>query len=70
MSDYQPPEIRGYYRSHTHLPVWEVVEQAGIWKQLGIKASFEYCNSSSVKVNAPSPEVARKARESFGYLLR
>jgi ABC-type nitrate/sulfonate/bicarbonate transport system substrate-binding protein len=48
MSDYQPIEIRGYHRSHTHLPIWEVVEHAGIWKQLGIKASFDYCDSSSV----------------------
>lgn len=48
MSDYQPIEIRGFYRSHTHLPVWEVIEQAGIWQQLKIKASFEYCDSSSV----------------------
>jgi ABC-type nitrate/sulfonate/bicarbonate transport system substrate-binding protein len=48
MSEYQPIEIRAYYRSHTHLPVWEVVEQAGIWKQLNVKAAFEYCDSSSV----------------------
>ncbi|HEY2987880.1 MAG TPA: ABC transporter substrate-binding protein [Candidatus Binatia bacterium] len=48
MSDYQPIEIKGFYRSHTHLPVWEVIEKAGIWKQLEIKASFEYCDSSSV----------------------
>ena len=48
MSDYNPIEIRGYYRSHTHLPVWEVVERAGIWKELNVKASFEYCDSSSV----------------------
>ena len=48
MSEYQPIEIRGYYRSHTHLPVWEVVERAGIWKELAIKASFEYCDSSSI----------------------
>jgi ABC-type nitrate/sulfonate/bicarbonate transport system substrate-binding protein len=48
MSDYQPLEIRVFYRSHTHLPVWEVVEQAGIWKELNVKAAFEYCDSSSV----------------------
>ncbi len=47
MSDYKPLEIHGYYRSHTHLPVWEIVEQTGIWKELGIKASFEFCDSSS-----------------------
>jgi ABC-type nitrate/sulfonate/bicarbonate transport system substrate-binding protein len=48
MQEYQPIEIRAFYRSHTHLPVWEVVEQAGIWKELNVKASFEYCDSSSV----------------------
>jgi ABC-type nitrate/sulfonate/bicarbonate transport system substrate-binding protein len=48
MSDYQPLEIHAFYRSHTHLPVWEVVEKAGIWKELNVKASFEYCDSSSV----------------------
>ena len=48
MSEYGPIEIHAYYRSHTHLPVWEVVEQAGIWKGLNVKATFEYCDSSSV----------------------
>jgi len=47
VEDYEPIEIRGFYRSHTHLPVWEVVEQAGIWRELGIKTSFEYCDSSA-----------------------
>ncbi len=47
MANYEPIEIHGYYRSHTHLPVWEIVEETGIWKELGIKASFEYCDSSS-----------------------
>jgi len=47
MANYEPMEIHGYYRSHTHLPVWEIVEETGIWKELGIKASFEYCDSSS-----------------------
>ncbi len=47
MANYEPLEIHGYYRSHTHLPVWEIVEETGIWKELGIKASFEYCDSSS-----------------------
>jgi ABC-type nitrate/sulfonate/bicarbonate transport system substrate-binding protein len=48
MSDYQPIEIRAFYRSHTHLPVWEVVEKAGIWNQLNVQATFEYCDSSSI----------------------
>ena len=47
MANYEPIEIHGYYRSHTHLPVWDIVEETGIWKELGIKASFEYCDSSS-----------------------
>lgn len=47
MADYEPIEIRGFYRSHSHLPIWEVLEEAGIWRQVGIKASFEYCNSST-----------------------
>jgi ABC-type nitrate/sulfonate/bicarbonate transport system substrate-binding protein len=41
-------EIRGFFRSHTHLPIWEVIEQAGIWKQVSLKVSFEFCDSSSV----------------------
>ena len=47
MANYEPIEIHGYYRSHTHLPVWEIIEETGIWKELGIKASFDYCDSSS-----------------------
>ncbi|OGQ78101.1 MAG: hypothetical protein A3F90_05240 [Deltaproteobacteria bacterium RIFCSPLOWO2_12_FULL_60_19] len=45
---YAPIEIRGFFRSHTHLPIWEVIEQAGIWKQLGMKVSFEFCDSSNI----------------------
>ena len=48
MADYQPIEIRGFFRSHTHLPIWEVIEQAGIWKQLGMKVRFEFCDSSNI----------------------
>ncbi|HEY3302192.1 MAG TPA: ABC transporter substrate-binding protein [Candidatus Binatia bacterium] len=48
MSDYQPIEIRGLFRSHTHLPIWEVIEQAGIWNQVGLKVSFEFCDSSTI----------------------
>ena len=47
MADYKPIEIHGYYRSHTHLPVWYILEETGIWRELGIKASFDYCDSSS-----------------------
>jgi ABC-type nitrate/sulfonate/bicarbonate transport system substrate-binding protein len=45
---YDPVEIRGFFRSHSHLPIWEVIEQAGIWRQLGMKVEFEYCDSSSL----------------------
>ena len=45
---YNPIEVRGFFRSHTHLPIWEVIEQAGIWNRLGMKVSFEFCDSSSV----------------------
>ncbi len=45
-ANYDPIELRGFYRSHTHLPLWEVMEQAGIWERLGIKVRFEYCDSS------------------------
>jgi ABC-type nitrate/sulfonate/bicarbonate transport system substrate-binding protein len=47
MANYEPLEIHGYFRSHTHLPVWYIVEETGIWEQMGIKASFDYCDSSS-----------------------
>jgi len=48
MADYDPIEIRGLYRSHTHLPIWEVIEQAGIWDRVGMKVRFEFCDSSAV----------------------
>lgn len=47
MSDYQPLELKGFFRAYSHLPVWAIVDEAGIWKQLGIKASFEFCDSST-----------------------
>lgn len=37
-------KIRGVYRSASHLPLWEVMEQAGIWDKAGLDlASLEYC---------------------------
>jgi ABC-type nitrate/sulfonate/bicarbonate transport system substrate-binding protein len=44
--------IRGFYRSHSHLPIWEVMDQAGIWDQVGLKVSFEFCDSSSAAEKA------------------
>ncbi|HWP58535.1 MAG TPA: ABC transporter substrate-binding protein [Candidatus Acidoferrales bacterium] len=37
-------KIRGVYRSPSHLPLWEVLQQAGIWEKVGLElAAFEYC---------------------------
>jgi ABC-type nitrate/sulfonate/bicarbonate transport system substrate-binding protein len=37
-------KIRGVYRSGSHLPIWEVLQEAGIWEKVGLKlANFEYC---------------------------
>ena len=46
--NYSPVELRAFFRSHTHLPIWEVIERAGIWERLGMKVSFEFCDSSSL----------------------
>ena len=52
MSDQATMEIRGFYRSHSHLPIWEVMDKAGIWEQNGLKVSFEFCDSSSAAEKA------------------
>lgn len=52
MSDQKTMEIRGFYRSHSHLPIWEVMEKAGIWQQNGLKVSFEFCDSSEAAEKA------------------
>ena len=52
MSEYKTMEIRGFYRSHSHLPIWEVMEKAGIWDQNGLKVSFEFCDSSEAAEKA------------------
>ena len=37
-------KVRGVYRSGSHLPIWEVLQQAGIWEKAGIElVGFEYC---------------------------
>lgn len=44
MAEYAPIQIRGLYRSHSHLPIWEVLEKAGIWGEVGIESvSLDYC---------------------------
>src|SRR5215467_1969287 len=52
MGEYEPLEIRAYFRSHSHLPIGEVMDKAGIWKQVGLKVSFEFCDSSSAAEKA------------------
>jgi ABC-type nitrate/sulfonate/bicarbonate transport system substrate-binding protein len=52
MGEYEPLEIRGYYRSHSHLPIWEVIDKAGMWDRVGLKVSFAFCDSSSAAEKA------------------
>jgi ABC-type nitrate/sulfonate/bicarbonate transport system substrate-binding protein len=52
MAEYEPLEIRGFYRSYSHLPIWEVMDKAGIWEQVGLKVTFEFCDSSSAAEKA------------------
>ncbi len=44
MTEHSPIEIRAVYRSPSHLPTWEVIKEAGIWEQVGVKLTrFDYC---------------------------
>jgi ABC-type nitrate/sulfonate/bicarbonate transport system substrate-binding protein len=44
--NYEPIEIRGYFRAYSHLPIWEVMDKAGMWEQVGIKLrGMEFCAS-------------------------
>ncbi|HEV8725131.1 MAG TPA: ABC transporter substrate-binding protein [Candidatus Binatia bacterium] len=52
MSEYTMMKIRGFYRSHSHVPIWEVMDKAGIWDKVGLKVSFEFCNSSEIAEKA------------------
>jgi len=52
MAEYELLEIRGFYRSHSHLPIWEVMDKAGSWEKVGLKVSFEFCDSSSAAEKA------------------
>lgn len=37
-------KVRGVYRSSSHLPIWTVMEEAGIWEKAGLElAGLEYC---------------------------
>ena len=43
-TDYTPIAVRGLYRSRSHLPIWEILEKAGIWQQVGVESiSLDYC---------------------------
>lgn len=44
MYDYSSIEIQAYYRAASHLPIWEVLDKAGIWREVGIEAiDFRFC---------------------------
>jgi ABC-type nitrate/sulfonate/bicarbonate transport system substrate-binding protein len=45
-------EIRAFFRSHSHLPIWEVMDKAGIWERVGLKVTLEFCDSSSAAEKA------------------
>jgi len=52
MSENKIMEIRGFYRSHSHLPIWEVMEKSGMWEKNGLKVTFEFCDSSEAAEKA------------------
>lgn len=46
MPEYSPIDVRVFYRSPSHLPIWEVIKEGRIWEQVGINLTgFEYCGS-------------------------
>ena len=47
LPDYEPIEINAFFRSHTHLPLWEILDKAGFWNRVGIKVNWTFCDSSS-----------------------
>lgn len=45
--------VRAIYRSPSHLPIWEVIDKAGIWEKVGVEVtSFEFCSSSATTEKA------------------
>ena len=52
MAEMKTMEIRGFYRSHSHLPIWEVMDKAGVWQQNGLTVNFEFCDSSEAAEKA------------------
>lgn len=46
MAEYSTIDVRIFYRSSSHVPIWEVIKEAHIWEQVGINLTgFEYCGS-------------------------
>ena len=46
-------KIRGIFRASSHLPIWEVLQEAGIWEQVGLElTSFDFVDESSVAEKA------------------
>lgn len=44
MADYEPIEIRAFFRSPSHLPLWEVIDKAGLWHEVGVESiTMEPC---------------------------
>jgi ABC-type nitrate/sulfonate/bicarbonate transport system substrate-binding protein len=45
--------IRGIYRAPSHLPLWAVIQDAGIWQQVGLELiDFQYVEASSTAEQA------------------
>lgn len=45
--------VRGYYRAYSHLPLWDVLDRARIWQEVGLDlTSFEFCESSTAAEDA------------------
>jgi hypothetical protein len=53
MATYSSIEVSGIFRSARHLPLWVLLHETGLLKQVGIsKIHFEFCSSSSVAEQA------------------
>ncbi len=52
MPEQNAMQIRGFFRAYSHLPIWEVMDKAGIWERNGLKVSFEFCDSSEAAEKA------------------
>lgn len=42
-------QIRGMFRATSHLPIWEVMDKAGIFEQVGLElVDFSFCNEPAI----------------------